>query len=69
MTIRLDKLNRPNQIERIIRDWIARDKEILSIDIAEGGHKIKITYRQNSAEVGFITMEVGIERCQKRKQN
>lgn len=60
MASRLEKLNKPYQIERIIRDWIACDKEIINIDISEDGQMITIIYQQNKTEKGFLKMEVGI---------
>lgn len=60
MTIRLEKVNMPYQIERIIRDWIPRNKPILNISIGGDGRTVTINYRQNKKEVGYITVTVGI---------
>ena len=57
---RLDKLNTPYQIERIMRDWIPRNKLIVNIDIDDDGQMITIIYKQNKDELGFITVEVGM---------
>ena len=60
MGIRLEKINLPYQIQRILQEWIPRNKEIISIDIDNDGQMITITYQQNKKERGFIKVEVGM---------
>lgn len=57
---RLDKINYPYQIERIIQQWIPRNKQILNIDISKDGQMVTILYQQTHKEKGFISVEVGM---------
>ena len=60
MGLRLEKINLSYQIERILREWIPRNKEIINIDISDDGQMIAIIYQQNKTERGFIKIEVGM---------